>query len=75
MAAPLFDGDGLITRRVEVARDQVAWVRYVLEAYEGLAHLHSDGGGELTLVAPADRARELDAVIDDLVDEIGLVRR
>ncbi len=63
-----------MTRHVRVARDQVAWVRYVLEAHDGLAHLHSSGGGTLTLVAPTCRAEELDGVIDDLAEEIELTR-
>ena len=67
--------DGLVHRRVEVPRAEVAWVRYVLEAHDGLGNLHSDGGGALTLVAPRARARELDGVIDDLAAEIPLVRR
>lgn len=74
MAAPLFDGPGLITRRVVVSTEEVAWVRYVLEGYDGLAHLHSEGGGALTLVAPVEREAELDAVIDDLASEIALRR-
>lgn len=72
VAAPLFDGDGLVTRRVTVARADVAWVRYVLEGHEGLASLHIERGGVLTLVAPACRARELDEVLDDLAEEIEL---
>jgi len=74
VTSPLFDGPGLVTRRVRVARDQVAWVRYVLEAYDGLAHLHSSGGGTLTLVAPTSRSALLDGVIDDLAGEIELTR-
>ncbi|MEZ4338005.1 MAG: hypothetical protein R3B82_15400 [Sandaracinaceae bacterium] len=75
MAAPLFDGPGLITRRIEVPTSEVAWVRYVLEGHDGLAHLHSDGGGSLTLVAPVEREAELDGVIGDLASEIELRRR
>jgi len=75
VSSPLFTGEGLITRRVRVERDQVAWVRYVLEAHEGLGFLHSEGGGELTLVAPVSRAAALDEVIDDLSEEIALRRR
>ena len=74
MTSPLFDGPGLVTRRVRVDRDQVAWVRYVLEAHDGLAHLHSSGGGTLTLVTPTSQLQLLDAVINDLADEIALER-
>jgi len=75
VVSPLFDGEGLVTRRVRVARDQVAWVRYVLEGHDGLGFLHSEGGGELTLVAPVSCAAALDEVIDDLSREIQLTRR
>lgn len=75
MSAPLFDGEGLVTRHVRVARDEVAWVRYVLEAHDGLGNLHSHGGGALTLVAPTCLAAELDALIEDLAAEIDLEPR
>lgn len=70
--APLFDGEGLVTRCLRVPRDQVAWVRYVLEAHDGLANLHGAGDGTVTLVAPSSRAEELDAVLEELVTELGL---
>ena len=75
VTAPLFDGDGLVTRRVQVPRAEVAWVRYVLEGNEGLANLHVERGGVLTLVAPECLAAELDAVLRDLAREIDLTPR
>ncbi|MBX3273158.1 MAG: DUF4911 domain-containing protein [Sandaracinaceae bacterium] len=74
MSASPVGGAGLVERRVHVPVGEVAWVRYVLEAHDGLAFFYSAGGGELTLVAPEARARELDDLIDDLAAEIPLTR-
>lgn len=64
MSAPL--GPGLTSRRVRLPRDQVAWVRYVLEAHEGLANLYGEGTEVITLVTPLGNEAELDAVIAEL---------
>ncbi len=63
-------GEGLVSRRVRVARADVAWVRYVLEAHDGLANLHGSGDGTLTLITTSSLERELDAVLHDLAQEI-----
>lgn len=63
-------GEGLVARRVQVAREDVAWIRYVLEAHDGLANLHGASDGTITLVTTEDLASELDAVIG----ELGLTR-
>jgi hypothetical protein len=65
-------GAGLVERPVLVAREQVAYVRYLLEAHEGLAFLHGDGSGVVLLVAPESQTRQLDLLIADLEAE-GLV--
>jgi hypothetical protein len=62
---PIF-GPGLIARTIRVAREDVAWVRYLLEAEDGLANLYSSGDGAVTLIAPAGREKQLDAFIADL---------
>jgi hypothetical protein len=59
-------GEGLVGRRVRVAREDVAWLRYVLEAHEGLANLHGSSDGTITLVTTRELAAELDAVIAEL---------
>ncbi len=63
-------GEGLASRRVRVPRDEVAWLRYVLEAHDGLANLHGSGDGTITLVTPTCRAAELDAILTDLGVEL-----
>lgn len=63
--APLL-GPGLVARRVRVPREEVAWLRYVLEAHDGLANLHGTGDGAITLVTTTSRAAELDEVLAEL---------
>jgi hypothetical protein len=58
-----------VRRRVSVARKDVAFLRYVLEAHEGLAFMHGDGAGTVTLLAPDSQLAELDRLIADLVAE------
>ena len=72
MSAPLYVGPGLVSRTIEVARADVAWVRYVVEAHDGLANLHGDKDGTVTLVTTPSMVAELDRLIADLEDEIGL---
>lgn len=51
---------------MRVSREEVAWVRYVLEAHDGLANLYGDGTDVITLVTPTCNEAELDAVIAEL---------
>lgn len=66
MVAALPSGPGLCRRRVRVARESVAWLRYTLEAHEGLAFMHSDGSGEVSLLTTLSQERALDDLIADL---------
>lgn len=65
-------GEGLVERPVLVAKEQVAYLRYLLEAHDGLAFLHGDGSGVVHLIAPESQAPTLDLLIADLEAE-GLV--
>jgi hypothetical protein len=67
-------GEGMVTRRVLVRAKDVVFVKGILEASEGLAQLFAEAGGDLTLAAPACREEELDALVDDLVVEVGALR-
>lgn len=68
-SARLPSGPGLGRRRVEVARKDVAFLRYLLEAHEGLAFMHGDGTGEISLLAPESQLAALDQLIADLCAE------
>lgn len=67
-------GPGLAARRLRVERGDVAWLRYLLEGYEGLASLHGDGTGVITLLVPEPLLGELDALLDDLGGELAIER-
>ncbi len=69
MVAPLPWGPGLSRRRVQVATKDVAFLRYLLEAHEGLAFMYGDGTGEISLLAPDSQLAALDQLIADLWEE------
>ncbi len=64
-------GPGMVIRRVVMASADVVFFKGIIEALEGLAQVFAERGGDLTIAAPADRAAELDLVIDDLCRELG----
>jgi Domain of unknown function (DUF4911) len=61
----------MVVRRVMMASEDVVFFKGIIEALEGLAQVFAERGGDLTVAAPADRARELDLVVDDLCRELG----
>jgi hypothetical protein len=64
----------MITRQVRVRTRDVVFLKGVVEAEEGLAQVFAERGGDLTLAAPAGRARELDELVEDLCRELGALR-
>ena len=66
-------GPGMVVRRVLVASRDVVFVKGIVEALEGLAQVFAVHGGELTIASPSDRAAELDALVDDLCAELGVM--
>jgi hypothetical protein len=74
VSAPLFVGDGLVARTLRVAPSDVAWVRYVVEAHDGLANIHIEKGGVVTLVTTREQVPRLDALIEDLERELDVQR-
>lgn len=63
----------ILSWRVQVARDQIGYLRFLLEGYEGLAQLYAvRGRDEVTLLVPVSRAEECRALLVALVDELGL---
>jgi hypothetical protein len=61
----------MITRRLVVRAKDVAFLKGVVEAHEGLAQVFAEGGGDLTIAAPAGREAELDELVRDLAEELG----
>ena len=63
-------GPGMIRRRVVVRARDVVFLKGVLEATEGLAAVHAVSGGDLTILAHASRAAELDETLGALAVEV-----
>ena len=66
--APLV-GEGMITRRLVVRAKDVAFLKGIVEAHEGLAQVFAEAGGDLTIAAPAGRDADLDELVNDLAAE------
>ena len=65
-SVPPLVGEGMITRRLVVRARDVAFLKGIIEAHEGLAQLFA---GDLTIAAPAGREAELDELVRDLAHE------
>jgi len=63
-------GPGMVRRRVVVRAKDVVFLKGLLEASSGLASVHALSGGDLTILAHASRARELDEVLAALASEV-----
>jgi hypothetical protein len=67
-------GEGMVVRRVVLRARDVVFFKGVVEASEGLAAVFAERGGDLSVAAPAERARELDELLDALCAELGGLR-
>ncbi|MDP8998698.1 MAG: DUF4911 domain-containing protein [Myxococcota bacterium] len=67
-------GEGMVVRRFVMRARDVVFFKGIVEASEGLAAVFAERGGDLAVAAPAERARELDALLDELASELGAVR-
>lgn len=63
-------GPGMVTRRLVVRAKDVVFVKGVVEAHDGLAHVFAEHGGDLTIAAPSGREGELDELVRDLAAEL-----
>jgi hypothetical protein len=71
-APDLGEDPGLARRRLRVSNADVVWLRSVLEGYDHLAQLYGDGSGVVVVIAPQERAAELDALLAELAAESSL---
>jgi hypothetical protein len=62
---------GMTRFDVTLAAEDVVLVKSILQAYDGLAAVFAERGGELALATPPSRARELEGVLQDLELELG----
>ena len=58
-------------RRLVVRAKDVAFLKGIVEAHDGLAQVFAESGGDLTLASPEGREAELDALVNDLALELG----
>jgi hypothetical protein len=56
---------------VRIPKSALAYLRFILEAYDGLAQLSAlPGRAEVTLLAPLQRVEELDDLLVAISDEL-----
>lgn len=67
-----FMGPGLCAWVLRIERRDVMWLRYVLEASEGLALMSGGADGVVTLVAPHDQRAAVEQLLADLSQEMPL---
>ncbi len=60
----------LVTRRVRARRQDVVYIKNIIEANEGVACLFAENGGELVLASTPSFEAELDELIADLRSEL-----
>jgi hypothetical protein len=65
-----FIHDGLVVRKLVVRAKDVVFVKGIIDAHDGLAHVFSENGGNLEIAAAPDREAELDAMVRDLAREL-----
>ncbi len=69
---PLLDRD-LLVRRLLVQSVDVVFVKGIFEASDGLCSMFAEKGGDLLIAAPHSRRSEVDALLADLVRDLGAV--
>jgi len=63
----------MICFTVRLPRAQIGYLRFLLEAYEGLAQLRAVAGrDEAEIIVPSERDAEATALLSALSDELGL---
>lgn len=67
-------GQGMAVRRVVMRARDVVFFKGVIEASEGLGAVFAERGGDLVVAAPEDRCAELDAILEELCEELRAVR-
>ena len=71
---PPLVGEGMVTRRLVLRAKDVAFLKGVVEAHDGLAVVFAEHGGDLVIAAPSDRERELEELVSDLARELDGIR-
>jgi hypothetical protein len=61
----------MAARRLVVRAKDVVFVKGVIEAHDGLAHVFAESGGDLVIAAANGREDELEELVADLAHELG----
>lgn len=65
---------GCLHRFYRLDKDQIGYVKFVVEAYEGIAQVTSRAGrGEMEWIIPHEMAGQAEALALALGEEVGLV--
>ena len=70
MTAPTPLGPGLRAIALRISRAELSFLRFTLEAHEGLALIYGDGKGKLQVICPNDQFGELHALLTELQETI-----
>jgi hypothetical protein len=62
--------EGMVVRKLVVRAKDVVFVKGIVEAHDGLAHVFAERGGDLELAAAPDREEELEDLVRDLAREL-----
>ena len=73
-SVPACVGEGMIVRHVVMRARDVVFFKGVIEASEGLACVFAERGGDLVVAAPADREREVDELLEQISEELVMLR-
>ncbi len=69
------DDTRCLRRRYRLPREEIKYVRFILEAYSGIAVMSSPRGrGEIEWLVPRGLEAEADGLAQALEEEIGMVR-
>lgn len=64
---------GMFHRDVRIAKQDVAWLRAVLEAHEGLGFVYGEGGGIVHIVTTPDQADALTTWLNAVSTEAAII--
>ncbi len=66
-------GPGMCVRRALLEPKDVVFLKGLLEASEGIGQLFAEHGGAVTIATTESQAEALDAMLDEVLAELGAV--
>lgn len=68
----LYSPREIAVRRVTVSKDEMVFLRHVIEASEGLGFIVAESGGDAFVMSSTSQEAELDQLLSDLSVEMSL---